>query len=91
MHTINRKFAAFMVAATVVLPFAASAETTDLQNQIQSLLSQIKALQEQLKTLVASNPGSGNTMWKMGSTTPFGMPPGQMGKMRCIKSPIHEA
>ena len=46
-----------VVALTVLLPFAASALTTDeLQQQIQSLLAQITQLQQQLKLLPPVNP-----------------------------------
>lgn len=87
MHRFNKKFAAGLVVATAVMPFLASAQTTDVQSQIQSLLSQIKALQQQLMTLVAANVGSLGGM--MGSTTLPRMgedrlPPGQIGKAVCV-------
>jgi peptidoglycan hydrolase-like protein with peptidoglycan-binding domain len=68
------------------MPLAASAQSTDLQNQIQSLLNQIKALQEQLRALVASSSAAGSGIWMMGSTTPpWGTPPGQIAKAACIR------
>ena len=78
---MNKKILTGIVVGAALVPMLAFAQT-DTQTQIQNLLSQIKALQEQIKTLVAANAGSGN--WKMGSTTDMQMPPGQMGKMRCI-------
>ena len=79
---MNKKVIAGIVMGAAMLPILASAQTTDVQSQIQSLLSQIQALQVQLKTLVTSNPG----VWVNASSTgsSIGMPPGQMGKAACI-------
>ena len=78
--------AAGLIIATAVMPFMASAQTTDVQSQIQSLLNQIKSLQQQLMTLIASSSGSGAFGLMASSTHPFGqVPPGQMGKVACIE------
>jgi peptidoglycan hydrolase-like protein with peptidoglycan-binding domain len=61
----------------MMLPAAAFAQTTT-QSQIESLLSQIRTLQAQLKVLIASS--SANIRMEMKDH----MPPGQMGKMACI-------
>jgi len=67
--------------AGVMLPALAFAQT-DVQSQIQSLLSQINALQEQLRALVTSNAG---TLRNASSSASWvGMPPGQVGKAACI-------
>jgi peptidoglycan hydrolase-like protein with peptidoglycan-binding domain len=70
----KQKIAAGLLGLAMVLPMIASADTTsDAQNQIQTLLSQIKALQEQIRTIIGANPGiagGGNA----GTTTPNGGP-----------------
>jgi peptidoglycan hydrolase-like protein with peptidoglycan-binding domain len=88
MYTFRNKIAAALVIAAFAAPMMASAETTanislssDMQVRIQALLSQIKALQEQIKTLVGSSTFTQG--WNNGSST-MGMPVGQMGKMACI-------
>lgn len=78
--------AAGLIIATTVMPFIASAQTTDVQSQIQSLLNQIKSLQQQLVTLIASSSASGSLGFMASSTHPFGqVPPGQVGKAVCIE------
>jgi len=88
MQNFRKNIAAAIMVAAVAAPMMASAETTasigisaDVQTQIQALLTQIKSLQEQIKTLVASSTGGQG--WHMGSSTGE-MNPGQMGKMFCI-------
>ena len=55
---LKQKIAAGVLGLAMVLPMMASADTaTDAQNQIQTLLSQIKALQEQIRTIISSNGG----------------------------------
>jgi peptidoglycan hydrolase-like protein with peptidoglycan-binding domain len=90
MQTFSKKLAAVLVLGTFALPMMAFADTNasstlsmDMQIKIQALLVQIRALQDQIKTLVGSSTGMG---WNtgMGSSTGMGMPPGQMGKMTCI-------
>ncbi len=90
---VSKRSIAGAALAVALLPFISFAQTSDLQTQVQALLSQIKGLQEQLKTLVAANP---SLNLRMGTTTPKGgesergdgngkmMPPGQVGKMVCI-------
>lgn len=64
------------LVASVMLPALAFAQTND--TQVQTLLSQIRALQEQLKTLLMSNVAS--------STKPMEFSaPGQVGKALCIR------
>lgn len=82
MHISSGKLAAGLIIATAVMPFMASAQTTDVQSQIQSLLSQIQSLQMQIKTLIASSSISAQT-W-MASSTPSMMSPGQASKMACV-------
>ena len=85
MHILNKKIATGLIAASIMMPFVAFADTTDLQGQIQSLLNQIHALQQQLVTLVASSSNTGAGVWMNASTTlAFGMPPGQGSKAGCI-------
>lgn len=74
-------FAAPMITSAETITGSASL-TADAQTQIQTLLAQIKTLQEQIKNIVASSTGGQG--WGMGSSTGPGMPPGQMGKMACI-------
>lgn len=60
--------AALVTLAFLAVPAAASADTmSDLQAQIQSLMSQLKALQEQLHQELASTSPSGG--WMIASTT----------------------
>jgi hypothetical protein len=80
MHRrVQNKIFAGALVALVMAPAFASAQTTDTQNQVQSLLQQIQALQMQLKTLLASSTGS----WTMSSSANF-LNTGQMGKFVCI-------
>ncbi|MBV9159013.1 MAG: peptidoglycan-binding protein [Candidatus Kaiserbacteria bacterium] len=65
--------------ALAMAPAIALAQT-DNSSQIQSLISQIQSLQQQLKALLASS----TPKWGDASSTPMGMPPGQMGKQMCI-------
>src|SRR3989344_8614059 len=68
--------AALAVALAFVPALASAQMSTSTQAQVDSLLGQIKALQAQLRTLLASS-------------TPFmkkqDLPPGQMGKIACIE------
>jgi len=75
----------FSVAA-LLLPGVALADASTTQSQIQSLLSQIHTLQQQLAALLASGSSQGTHAWTGASTTWNGplMPPGQMGKQLCI-------
>lgn len=75
-----------MTMAAMLLPVIASADTIDVQSQIQALLSQIQTLQQQLRTLVASSTSAmgGEHGWMMGSTTPVAMPSGQIAKAACV-------
>jgi len=69
----KQKIAAGLLGLAMVIPMIASADTTtDAQNQIQTLLGQIKALQEQIRTIISSNPGAGG---HTGTTTPQGNGP----------------
>jgi len=81
-----KKYLVGSAIAFALLPGIALAQsTTDIQSQIQALLSQIQALQQQLHTLVASSTHADAAgPWMMGSTTPTGIPPGQAGKAACI-------
>ncbi len=63
----RHKVAAATLGILMVVPMFASADTTT-NAQIQTLLSQIKALQEQVKALIGGN--SGGHMWQIGTTTP---------------------
>ncbi len=79
----------FLVAATLlpVFAFAEVSTTTNNSTQIQALIQQITLLQQQLKNLMSQRMGSTtgeNKGWTSGSSTPWGMPPGQMGKLACI-------
>ncbi len=71
---LKQKIAAGLLGLAMVVPMIASADTmTDAQNQIQTLLSQIKALQEQIRTIMSSNQGAGGGIpGSMGTTTPQG-------------------
>jgi peptidoglycan hydrolase-like protein with peptidoglycan-binding domain len=87
LNQIGRLVAGMLVVG-MAIPVIASAETTngnmsmEAQTQIQTLLSQIKALQEQLKNIIASStPPKG---WSNATGTGQWMPPGQIGKMACI-------
>lgn len=67
----RQKLAAGVLGLAMMLPMVASADaTTDAQNQIQTLLSQIKALQEQIRTIIGTNPGTATGGWHNASTTP---------------------
>lgn len=79
MHISSGKLVAGLIIATAVLPLMASAQTTDVQSQIQSLLSQIATLQQQIKTLVASSSASAQT-W-VASTTPPWLPGSEGGQV----------
>ena len=84
---MRNKFLTGLVVALTMVPALASAQSTDAQSQIQALLSQIQALQVQLKTIVASTSVNADWKFKMGTSTNAGgymMPPGQMGKMACV-------
>lgn len=86
MNISSSKLAAGLIIATTVMPFMASAQTTDVQSQIQALLNQIKSLQQQVMTLIASSSASGAFNFMASSTHPFGqVPPGQVGKAVCIE------
>ncbi len=81
---IKRYAAAGVAIALMCMPMIASAETTvsaDMQVQVQSLISQIQALQAQLKTLMMQ---TGSSTKPMGDGSHGGMMnPGQTGKMMC--------
>lgn len=90
MSTFSKKMAAGFAAVAMMAPAAALAETTvsaEAQAQIQGLLQQIRALQQQLAAIIASSTASGGA-WANASTTADwsngGMPPGQMAKAACI-------
>jgi peptidoglycan hydrolase-like protein with peptidoglycan-binding domain len=76
----------------MLLPAAAFAQTNDVQSQIQSLMNQIHALQQQIVALLASSTVSGFSGINGSSTSmipgmpgmPLIMPPGQMGKDMCV-------
>lgn len=74
-----RRYIATATIAAVLLPAAAFAET-DVQSQVQSLLSQIRSLQQQLVTLIGSS--SVNGIFNASTTPP--LPPGQAGKFACM-------
>jgi peptidoglycan hydrolase-like protein with peptidoglycan-binding domain len=79
---MRRNTIAAFVAAIMFAPLLTAAQTTsDTQAQMQAILSQIKALQEQLRTLVGSSTGTGQKPWMQGEGE---MNRGQMGKMVCI-------
>jgi peptidoglycan hydrolase-like protein with peptidoglycan-binding domain len=93
MQKFSKKIAGVMIAAAFAVPMIASAESasttgnTTMQAQIQMLLSQIKMLQEQIKTIIASSSNGGfgfGQGWSNSSTTGQWTPPGQMGKQMCI-------
>lgn len=71
---------------SVLLPVLAFAQTNDTQAQIQSLLNQIHALQEQLKALLASAAASGTRpdLMQKPMQKP-NQPPGQLMKIACIE------
>lgn len=78
------------MVAVFAAPVMVSADTqtttglsTEVQTQIQALLTQIKTLQEQIRTLVASSSSNMNWGGMMGSTT-NAWNAGQMGKAACI-------
>lgn len=83
MHQHIHKIVAGLGVAALLLPAAASAQASvNLETQVQRLLSQIQALQLQLKTLIGST-----TMMirqEVKKIDQIGMIPGQMGKMACI-------
>jgi peptidoglycan hydrolase-like protein with peptidoglycan-binding domain len=86
MHISSGKVVAGLIIATAVMPFMASAQTTDTASQIQALLGQIKSLQQQLMTLVASSSASAQT-W-VASTTPSWLPGSEGGqKPPCLTLP----
>jgi hypothetical protein len=64
--------------ASLMLPVFASAQTST-QSQIDALVSQIRALQEQLKTLLAN--AASTTRKEVRAEL---MPPGQVSKLRCL-------
>ena len=67
----SRSFAAAITGVLLIMPALASAQSTDTSVQVQALLAQIKALQEQLKTIMMqmhSNDGGGD----MASSTSHG-------------------
>ncbi len=76
---MHRKLIAGAIAASVMLPALASAQSADVQVQVQTLLGQIQALQLQLKTLMASS--TVNMKVRMEDHM---MAPGQVGKAACI-------
>jgi len=76
---MHKKIIAGAIVVAAMLPILASAET-DVATQMQSLLSQIQALQLQLKNLVASS-SVGVMMKRDGENTP----PGQVAKTMCIQ------
>ncbi len=74
-----------IAAAALMLPVAASAQSASVEVQVKSILSQIQALQMQLKTLLASTTPmvKAEYMTDKKAERPM-MPPGQMGKEMCI-------
>ena len=65
MNTYIRHVLGVLTIIAFISPVVASAQTTDINSQIQSLLSQITALQQQLKTIMltvhaSSSQGGGN-------------------------------
>jgi peptidoglycan hydrolase-like protein with peptidoglycan-binding domain len=75
MRPFTKTLAAGLVAVSLFAPLSAAAQATSTQARIQEIISQISALQMELKTLMAS------------SSSNLGMPkipPGQVGKMACI-------
>lgn len=86
MHVFNKKIAAGLIVATAMLPLFASAQTTDVQSQIQALLNEIKSLQQQIALLVASSTSTGGG-WVTGTTTSHGKSdwqPGGVASTTCI-------
>jgi peptidoglycan hydrolase-like protein with peptidoglycan-binding domain len=71
------------VVAMVLVPTLSFAQTTDVQSQIQALIVQIRALQQQLQTIVQANAGQGGG-WHSSTTNPMtgvgGMMQGGMGQ-----------
>lgn len=66
-NILRTQLAAFATVALLAAPLTASADTiSDLQTQIQSLMAQLKSLQEQLHKELASSTRAGGMM---GSTT----------------------
>ncbi len=78
MQNVKRAIAG-MTLLTMVAPLAAFAET-NTEVQIKALMSQIQTLQLQLKTLISTSMDSSTTR-----PDGMGMPPGQMGKMMCLR------
>ena len=76
---MHKRIIAGAVVAAAMLPVLTSAQT-DVAAQMQSLLSQIQALQLQLKNLVASS--SVGVMMKRDGEN---IPPGQVAKAMCIQ------
>jgi len=76
MH--KRLITGALIAATM-LPAAAFAQTATVDVQIKALLSQIQALQLQLRTLIASSTANINVKIEGERVAP-----GQLGKMACI-------
>lgn len=85
---ITKKSIAGVAAVLALAPFGVFAQATDTTAaaQAQALMQQIRALQEQLKTLMESGGirGSGgpgqmgtSSVWQNGSSTPPGIPGGQ--------------
>ena len=77
---MQKRIIAGAIIAAAMLPVLASAQTADVKTQMQALLSQIQALQLQLKNLMASS--SVGVMMKRDGDN---MPPGQVAKAMCIQ------
>ncbi len=77
---MKKRLIAGMMISAAMLPVFASAQTTNVQAQIQALLSQIQALQLQLRTLIASSTANIGVPNMEGN-----LPPGQLGKALCIR------
>lgn len=64
----HKVIAATLGVLMIVPMFASASTTTDAQSQVQSLLAQIKVLQEQLRSLISTH--AGDRTWQTGTTTP---------------------
>jgi peptidoglycan hydrolase-like protein with peptidoglycan-binding domain len=88
---MRKKIITTLTIAMLALPVAAAAQT-QISAEVQSLISQINALQLQLKTLLASSASSSTMPIKIkaqgqlqGQVHGQAMPFGQIGKALCIK------
>ena len=84
-HKLYKVSGLFLTAALIIPLFASAQSNSSLTNQIQSLMSQITSLEQQLHTLVQTSVGSTTSGWGAGNSDASTTPPklGGPGSVPC--------